>query len=570
MITGGATTIALSLATLGRSRRASARGRWGELIADPEGVLDLPAGFSYEVLEAVGDDMDDGYRVPGRPDGMACFAGPDDTLILMRNHENSAGDLANGPYKTGQRPPVEAYEDNATGGVTRVVIDANTYARISSNLVLVGTVRNCAGGPSSPWCNASCRLAPEFSPRARSQNAAVPGVLQVLATKPSAKRPSEAARGIAPRAASPWGWLSCEENTNINDGVRHGYTFLCPTDAATVQTPQRIDGYGRYNHEAVCVDPSNNYAYLTEDRGDSCLYRFVPDEVNEPFVGTLQALKVVGVDEYDTFGMAEDEVLDVEWVDIDNPDPDDDSVRDEAQAKGAARIVRGEGIWFFEGQVYICSTSGGPIGKGQIFRLIDGDSPTLELLVHATDQGVLDNPDNITVAPWGEVFIAEDGDGDQYIRWVNELGEICDFARNAISDSELAGVCFSPDGQAMFVNIQNDGLTLVVTGPFPMMGGGHGDGDGDTGDSETGDGDPGDGDPGDGDPGEAGDELGDGGDTGTGTGGDSDAGIEDAAGCSCSVEGDDPSGLAAAVTVAAAIVLRGLLVRGDEGDSVGD
>ncbi|PRQ02870.1 hypothetical protein ENSA5_20470 [Enhygromyxa salina] len=56
---------------------------------------------------------------------------------------------------------------------------------------------------SSPGCNASCRLAPEFSPRARSQNAAVPGVLQVLATKPSAKRPSEAARGIAPRAASP-------------------------------------------------------------------------------------------------------------------------------------------------------------------------------------------------------------------------------------------------------------------------------------------------------------------------------------------------------------------------------
>ncbi|KIG19160.1 AknN [Enhygromyxa salina] len=65
--------------------------------------------------------------------------------------------------------------------------------------------RRLAELPRSPWWNPSCRLAPEFSARARSRNAAVPGVLQVSATLPSAKRPSEAARGVPPRApSSPW------------------------------------------------------------------------------------------------------------------------------------------------------------------------------------------------------------------------------------------------------------------------------------------------------------------------------------------------------------------------------
>jgi hypothetical protein len=42
---------------------------------DPEGILDLSEGFRYRVLERRGDRMSDGYRVPGQPDGMGCFAG---------------------------------------------------------------------------------------------------------------------------------------------------------------------------------------------------------------------------------------------------------------------------------------------------------------------------------------------------------------------------------------------------------------------------------------------------------------------------------------------------------------
>jgi secreted PhoX family phosphatase len=434
------TGLALGFAALGRTRNAQARGRWGAPIPDPNRILDLPAGFSYAIVEDAGQLMSDGYRMPGRPDGMACFAGPAGTLILMRNHENSLDAVPDGPYSPGQGPAAEAYDPGGMGGVSRVVIDDQTFERISSNLVLIGTVRNCAGGPS------------------------------------------------------PWGWLSCEENVEINGEYRHGYVFVCSPDAETVQAAQPVVGYGRCNHEAVAVDPSTNIAYLTEDRLDSCLYRFVPDAMAEPFVGKLQALMVVDQPGLSTLLLDVGEVLAIEWVDIDQPDPDEDTLREEARDKGGALILRGEGIWFFEGQLFIAATAGGPLGKGQIFRLIDGDNPTLELLTRADDAALLDMPDNITVAPWGELFLVEDGTGTNSIRWLTAEGELCEFGRTTLS--EMAGICFAPDGRAMFLNIQAAGLTLVITGPFVDDGGedtgtdtdSEGEGDSDTETSDSGEG----------------------------------------------------------------------------------
>ncbi|WP_437326899.1 alkaline phosphatase PhoX [Sorangium sp. So ce381] len=40
-------------------------------------------------------------------------------------------------------------------------------------------------------------------------------------------------------------------------------------------------------------------------------------------------------------------------------------------------------------------------------------------------------PDNITIAPWGELFMAEDGYRGNYPRGVTLDGQIFDFARNA-------------------------------------------------------------------------------------------------------------------------------------------
>ena len=59
----------------------------GDLVADPEGILNLPPGFSCQVLQRVGDRMTDGLTTPEAPDGMACFPGDEETWVVMRNHE---------------------------------------------------------------------------------------------------------------------------------------------------------------------------------------------------------------------------------------------------------------------------------------------------------------------------------------------------------------------------------------------------------------------------------------------------------------------------------------------------
>jgi secreted PhoX family phosphatase len=62
--------------------------------------------------------------------------------------------------------------------------------------------------------------------------------------------------------------------------------------------------------------------------------------------------------------------------------------------------------------------------------------------------------------------VAEDGLAGNFIRRITAQGQVVDFARNAASLSEFAGPCFSPDGSTLFVNIQHDGLTLAIVGPF--------------------------------------------------------------------------------------------------------
>lgn len=366
-------------------------------------ALTVPPGFSVKVINRTGQVMTDGLLVPGKPDGMACVDA-NGRLALFRNHEISNTFDEVGAFDQSKDQHQYKKYDSYKGGVSKLILNPNTYEVEESYLVLAGSSRNCAGG------------------------------------------------------LSPWGWMSCEEDTSNG----RGYVYLCPFEYNDYQHTRKIPSYGRFNHEACIVHPETYNAYLTEDRWDGCFYRFKPYSKGDPFVGTLQALKVepsfISGQE-----LTKGKSYKISWVDLISPNYTRDDLRIQAQKLGATKFIRGEGLWLDGDKIYFSATQGGSIYKGQIFML-EGDQ--LTLLAESMDYKTLNMPDNITVSPWGQLVLVEDSSGYDHIRWLDRNGQVKTFGKNILSKSEMTGVCFDPSGKAMFLNIQEDGLTLAITGDF--------------------------------------------------------------------------------------------------------
>ena len=451
------------------ARLAQAAGRaslvvhgYGPLKRDPARLLDLPAGFQYRALSTAlfgsenhprfSQRLTDGEPVPAHHDGMAAFPGPNGLTVLVRNHE----------LEPGSRPAVDPsgrrrYDRLGTGGTTTLWVNAER-GLVRSFASLAGTCRNCAGGPT------------------------------------------------------PWGsWLSAEEcvyvpgrpDPGVNDRTpavseRHGYVFEVDAKADGLVDPVPIKAMGRFYHEAVAVDPSTGFVYLTEDRFDGLLYRYRPDVVTRGGKrvselkpgdlargGVLEALRIVERPAAMTQNRQRRDVepgasFSTDWVPIPVVDPELDSTnewvgntlrpvptatRAQGFARGAAQFARNEGITVHQGSLYFCSTDGGRRAAGQVWRL-DLKAGRLTLLLEPDDLGLLDGPDNLAASPHGDLFVCEDGEGRNGVVGITPQGQLYRFAQNAWNDSEMAGACFSPDGRTLFVNMQDPGVTFAIWGPW--------------------------------------------------------------------------------------------------------
>lgn len=416
-------------------------------------MLDLHQGLSYRVIARRGEEMDDGLMVPALPDGMAAFPAGDGTLRIVCNHENNPSNQDRSAFGADQErlhlvDRSRIYDRGngktpGTGGTTTIHFDPRSGERLRMHLSLAGTEVNCAGGATS------------------------------------------------------WGsWLTCEETFRdpgtslerrrvVQREKPHGYIFEVPASADGLVEPVPLTAMGRFEHEAAAQDPATGIIYLTEDRHQSLFYRFipaVPGKLREG--GRLQALAVAGQPRFDARNwngraLNVGDSVETTWVDLPEPDVAVNDLRLRGYERGATLFARGEGLCHADGSFAFTATIGGPARLGQVFAYEPGAGENsageattpgrLTLIAESGQESLLKNGDNLTLSPWGDLIICEDTSEQCGIVGLRPDGTMYPIAYNAYTRAELAGVCFSPDGSTMFVNLQQNGMTLAITGSWRAL-----------------------------------------------------------------------------------------------------
>ncbi len=251
---------------------------------------------------------------------------------------------------------------------------------------------------------------------------------------------------------TPWGtWLSCEE-------IGKGQVWECyPRGDRTAEARPAL---GVFKHEAVAVDPVNQHLYLTEDEGDGCLYRYVPDALTSSGRADLSAGKLQ-VAKVDAQGQ-------VAWLDV--PDPGfTGTTPTRSQVADSTPFDGGEGIWHHNGVIYFSTK-----GDNRIWAY-DINSESITVLYDASTSAtpILTGVDNVIVSASGDVLVAEDG-GDMEVCAILPDGSVKALLQVVGHDkSEITGLAFDPGGTRLYFSSQrgttknsDDGYTFEVSGPF--------------------------------------------------------------------------------------------------------
>ncbi|RBW70866.1 hypothetical protein DS031_04850 [Bacillus taeanensis] len=412
---GGMSTAALTLSASGLSSLGFAKSG---LAASKENPTSRFGGYGPLVKDPDGLlDLPEGfhYKIISRTgdkmsNGDLVPAGHDG-MAAFPGLKNTTILVRNHELGTNSQYPVNGknpWSKGAAGGTTTLVVAPNQKV-INEYVSNSGNIRNCAGGPST------------------------------------------------------WGtWLTCEETRELG----HGFVFeVNPHDPENEMSKTPIRDMGYFSHEACAVDPSTGIWYLTEDNNPSFLYRFTPNDRSQK-LGSLQnggILEAAAIDELPAAAagnFTNGQIFGIIWKKV-NPE----RAKEDARELGCIQFSRLEGAYFAAGAFWFDDTSAGKENLGRIYRYFPATN-TLELFYESSASNDLEMPDNITITPWGDLWIAEDGPGNDRIIGLTPEGNVYPFAENQLNGSEFAGPTFSTDGNTFFVNMQSPGITFAIWGPF--------------------------------------------------------------------------------------------------------
>lgn len=256
---------------------------------------------------------------------------------------------------------------------------------------------------------------------------------------------------------TPWGtWLTCEE-TDL------GRVIEC--DPMGLAPPQVRNALGWFDHEAAAFDPQTHHVYLTEDKSDGRLYRFLPSTMGQLTAGVLEVAVIAGRGPWT-----------VSWRTVPRPNPAASEKRTRRQVSGSARFNGGEGAWHHQGVIYFTTK-----GDNRVWALTTDSNPTPNRLSVVYDDSTSTNPiltgvDNITVSSRGHLYVSEDG-GDMQICVIGTDGSVAPLLKvEGQANSEIAGAAFSPDGTRLYFSSQRgttgrdaDGITYEMSGLFHSL-----------------------------------------------------------------------------------------------------
>ena len=252
--------------------------------------------------------------------------------------------------------------------------------------------------------------------------------------------------------ATPWGtWLSCEE-------WEGGSVWEC--DPTGVNRPRRRGAMGVFKHEAAAV-AADGRVYMTEDQPDGALYRFTPSAKGDLTAGLLEV------------ATASSQVNRIRWVRVPIPQPDVSQPPCRKQVDATIEFNGGEGM-STDGQTVWFTTK----GDNRVWEL-DSSTGQIDVRYQGGGSSILSGVDNLWLDQGsGSLLIAEDG-GDMEVVMLRPDNTAVSVIRLPGQDgSEVAGPCFSPDGQRLYFSSQRAavgalglplGVTYEVTGPFDEL-----------------------------------------------------------------------------------------------------